>query len=193
MVDLVLGAIYHYLSNQRKKKFFGSIAKNTFFGLKPEIFNISKNNYKRQKLEKSKLSNFVAQNLIKNKIVGIINDRMEFGPRALGNRSMIANPAKKNITKILNRRLKRSDFMPFAPMIRDVDAKKILENYSSEDYSSRFMTITYNVKQKYHEKLRNILHLDNTFRVQIIDKIENQLCYEIYSNFFKKSGILHVL
>ena len=62
--------------------------------------------------------------------------------------------------------------MPFAPMIRDVDAKKILENYSSEDYSSRFMTITYNVKQKYHEKLRNILHLDNTFRVQIIDKIK---------------------
>ena len=68
--------------------------------------------------------------------------------------------------------------MPFAPMIRDVDAKKILENYSSEDYSSKLL-IYYMSRAKYHEKLRNILHLDNTFRVQIIDKIENQLCYEI--------------
>ena len=54
---------------------------------------------------------------------------MEFGPRALGNRSILANPLQKNITKILNNKLQRSDFMPFAPIIRDVDAKKILENF----------------------------------------------------------------
>ena len=52
---------------------------------------------------------------------------MEFGPRVLGNRSILANPLQKNITKILNNKLQRSDFMPFAPIIRDVDAK-ILEN-----------------------------------------------------------------
>ena len=48
---------------------------------------------------------------------------MEFGPRALGNRSIIANPLQKNITDILNKRLNRSDFMPFAPMVLDRDAK----------------------------------------------------------------------
>ena len=74
---------------------------------------------------------------------------MEFGPRALGNRSILANPSVVNITDILNKKLKRSDFMPFAPMIRDIDAKNILENYSSNDFTARFMTITYNVKSEF--------------------------------------------
>ena len=79
--------------------------------------------------------------------------------------------------------------MPFAPMIRDIDAKNILENYSSEDYTSRFMTITYNVKSEFKRKLKNIIHKDNTIRVQVVDKFQNNLCYNILTKFYKKTGI----
>ncbi len=114
---------------------------------------------------------------------------MEFGPRALGNRSILANPSQKNITNKLNERLKRSDFMPFAPMIRDIDANKILKNYSKNDYSSKFMTITYEVKKKFKSKLKNIVHYDNTIRVQVIDKINNNLCYDILTQFYNKTKV----
>ena len=76
--------------------------------------------------------------------------------------------------------------MPFAPMIRDIDANKILKNYSKNDYSSKFMTITYEVKKEFKFKLKNIVHLDNTIRVQVIDKINNNLCYDIITDSTKK-------
>ena len=79
------------------------------------------------KFKKDRLYDYISECLIKNKIVGVINDKMEFGPRALGNRSILANPSVVNITDILNKKLKRSDFMPFAPMIRDIDAKIFLK------------------------------------------------------------------
>ena len=79
--------------------------------------------------------------------------------------------------------------MPFAPMIRDIDAKKILKNYSKTDYSSKFMTITYEVKKEFKFKLKNIVHLDNTIRVQVIDRINNKLCYDIITEFYKKTKL----
>ena len=144
---LVLGAIYLALSKSKKKKIFGNILGNVFFGNKAKNINIIPSHFKVLKLSKKKQCDYIVNSLINNKIVGVINEKMEFGPRALGNRSILANPSQENITNKLNERLKRSDFMPFAPMIRDIDANKILENYSKNDYSSKFMTITYEVKK----------------------------------------------
>ena len=79
--------------------------------------------------------------------------------------------------------------MPFAPMVLDRDAKKVLVNYNELDFSSKFMTITYSVKDEYKQKLKNIVHNDNTLRVQIIDKHNNKLCYGILSKFSKKTKI----
>ena len=101
----------------------------------------------------------------------------------------ISKSMTDNITDILNSKLLRSEFVPFAPMIRIEDAKEILENFSYNDHSSRFMTITYNVKKKYRTKLKNILHHDNTFRVQIVDNKQNKLCYNILTCFYKKTKI----
>lgn len=186
---LVLGGIYLAINKNYRQKYFNKITMNVFYGNKPKIF-LPKVNFKKYKtvhLNSLKLYDFLSDSLIKNKIIGIINDRMEFGPRALGNRSILANPLKKNITNILNERLKRSDFMPFAPIFRDKDAYKILEKYNKNDFSAKFMTITYSVKKEFSSKLKNIIHLDNTVRAQIIDKKNNKLCYLILSNFYKKS------
>ena len=184
---LVLGGIYMSLKKVDKKK-FSHIQKNVFFGSCSSKFK-PKAKYNLLKFKKDRLYDYISECLIKNKIVGVINNKMEFGPRALGNRSILANPSNVNITDILNKKLKRSDFMPFAPMIRDIDAKNILENYSSKDYTARFMTITYNVKFEFKRKLKNIIHKDNTIRVQVIDKSQNKLCYNILTQFYKKTGI----
>ena len=78
--------------------------------------------------------------------------------------------------------------MPFAPMIRDVDAKKILENYSSEDYSSRFMTITYNCREKFIKNHPAVVHIDGTARPQIISKNDNPEYYEVVKKYCNMSG-----
>ena len=186
---LVLGAIYLNFSKLKSKKYFNKISKNVFYGTSPKISYSSKYEYEKLEFTPKKLYDYISNCLIEDKIVGVINNRMEFGPRALGNRSILANPMTDNITDILNYKLTRSEFMPFAPMIRIEDAKEILENFSYNDHSSRFMTITYNVKKKYRIKLKNILHHDNTFRVQIIDNKENKLCYNILTCFYKKTKI----
>ena len=112
------------MSKHQKKKFFANIQGNAFFGNKAKNINIIPPHLKVLKLSQKKKCDYIVNGLINNKIIGVINEKMEFGPRALGNRSILANPAQKNITNKLNKRLKRSDFMPFAPMIRDIDAKK---------------------------------------------------------------------
>ncbi len=188
---LVLGGVFLSSSQKYKKKYFNKICTNVFFGTNTKI-ELNKNDLQRFKIIKLKnndLFKFVSQSLIQNKIVGVINGKMEFGPRALGNRSILANPKKDNITDILNKRLNRSDFMPFAPIFLDKHAKLVLHDYKSSDHTSKFMTITYSVKQNFKRKLRNIIHHDNTLRAQIIDKKNNSLCYGILSNFANDSGI----
>ena len=186
---LVLGGIYLSVSNKLKKKYFNKVAENIFYGTKLNKIGQKEIlfSYQKKAINLKQSSKIAADSLVKKKIIGIINSRMEFGPRALGNRSILANPLQKNITKILNNKLQRSDFMPFAPIIRDVDAKKILENFKTDDFSSRFMVMTYFVKKKYQKLLKNIIHIDNTVRAQIIDKRNNKLCYEILSMFYDQT------
>ncbi len=188
---LVLGGIYLNCSKKNKTKFFSKLTNNVFYGndVSSNSYKINLTKFRTINLSDNKLYSYITNSLIKNKIVGIVNGKMEFGPRALGNRSIIANPLQKNITDILNKRLNRSDFMPFAPMVLDRDAKKVLVNYDELDFSSKFMTITYSVKDEYKQKLKNIVHNDNTLRVQIIDKHNNKLCYGILSKFSKKTKI----
>ncbi len=184
---LVLGGIYLSASNKLRNKYFRRITQNVFFGTK--LNNSMKSSSLKKKSLNSKQSSELAANcLVKEKIIGIVNSKMEFGPRALGNRSILANPLQRNISMKLNKRLQRSDFMPFAPIIRDIDAKKILEDYSSNEYSSKFMVMTYFVKKQYRKMLTNIIHVDNTVRAQIIDKKNNTLCYMILSKFYEHTG-----
>ena len=72
------------------------------------------------------------QSLNKGKVVGLINGRMEFGPRALGNRSIIVNTSDKSINEWLNTRLGRNEFMPFAPVIRSETAKLAFKNFFTD-------------------------------------------------------------
>jgi carbamoyltransferase len=122
-------------------------------------------------------------------ILGIYNGRTEWGPRALGNRSIIASAYLAQVPNFLNLRLGRNDFMPFAPIIRDVDAGKVFENYSDELLASKFMTVTLNVKSEIRELIPSVVHLDGTARPQVLHKEDNPGVYEILNGIAEQHGI----
>ena len=126
----------------------------------------------------------VAQLIADGNIVGWYQGKMEWGPRALGCRSILADPRKAEMKDILNEKIKhRESFRPFAP--------SILEEYVSEyfeiDRSSPYMLIVVPVKKP--EKIPAVTHVDGTGRLQTVNKDANPLYYDLISEFYKITGI----
>ena len=130
----------------------------------------------------------IAQFLITDKIVGFYTGRMEWGPRALGRRSIIANPFRKEVNIELNRRLNRTEFMPFAPSILDYKAAEYLIDFDEDCPASDYMTLTYDVETTYHEQLQAVVHVDGTCRPHIVKKENNAYYYAILEAFYVRSG-----
>jgi carbamoyltransferase len=132
----------------------------------------------------------VATGLIENGAAGaIFVGRMEHGPRALGARSIIANPTDPTINDRLNQRLNRSEFMPFAPYVLDEDADEVFEITPVNRYAARFMTITCAVRPRWRERIPAVVHVDNTARPQIIRDADNPLFAAILRRFRERTGI----
>src|SRR6266545_1445436 len=115
--------------------------------------------------------------------------RMEFGPRALGARSILASPADHAINDDLNQRLERSEFMPFAPYVLDEDADKVFDITPVNRYAARFMTITCGVKPAWRAKIPAVVHVDGTARPQIVRDEENPLYAAILRRFRDATGL----
>ncbi len=115
--------------------------------------------------------------------------RMEFGPRALGARSIIASPADHAINDDLNRRLERSEFMPFAPYVLDEDAVRVFDITPVNRYAARFMTITCGVKPEWQKRIPAVVHVDGTARPQIVRPSENPLYAAILRGFRDATGL----
>ena len=129
---------------------------------------------------------FTAEALENDKIIGWFQGGSEFGPRALGHRSILANPMSKNIKDILNARVKfREGFRPFAPITIAEKAKKYFE---MDDYLSPYMLIVCPVNQEYQTVMPGITHIDETARVQTLEKNQNPLLYEILEEFEERTG-----
>ena len=114
---------------------------------------------------------------------------MEWGPRALGNRSILASTTDATINKTLNDRLSRTEFMPFAPIIMEEHAREYFVGYNSSDIASRFMTITYDVFPDKHKIIPAVVHVDGTARPQVVRKQDNQSLHMILSEYYKLTGI----
>lgn len=127
--------------------------------------------------------------LVSGKVGATYAGRMEFGPRALGARSILARPDKKSINEELNRRLERSDFMPFAPYVLEEDCDKIFEITSVNRYAARFMTITCAVRPEWHTRIPAVIHVDGTARPQIVRDQENALYANILRRFRQATGL----
>ena len=135
------------------------------------------------------LSREVAILLESEKIIGVFQGRMEFGPRALGNRSIIANPFRKEINTELNRRMNRTEFMPFAPIVMSEFAEEIFDMSrmaSKEPFN--FMTMTCDVKEEWRRKIPAVVHVDNTARPQLVGQLTNPMIHKILEAFKERTG-----
>lgn len=114
---------------------------------------------------------------------------MEYGPRALGNRSIFASPLNRDINDELNYRLKRTNFMPFAPAIMEEYANDYLLDWTPTQLAARFMTMAYDGTALCNEKAPAIVHVDGTIRPQVVRKMDNPRFHSIIKNFFKITGV----
>ena len=164
--------------------------KNIYIGPEyPDIEGyLKQHNIPFKKMSDTQLFKKTAELIYQNKIVGWFQGRMEFGPRALGNRSILANPCNKNAKDILNTRVKhREEFRPFAPAVCKEDAKKY---FSTDDTSlTDYMLSVCQVKTKYKRLLPSITHVDGSARVQTVKKDQNLRFYKLIKQFGKLSGV----
>lgn len=135
----------------------------------------------------------VAKLLNYGKIIGICQGASESGPRSLGNRSIIANPADKDVVNKLTKILRRNKFMPFAPTVLSEFANQVFDIKKSS-HTAEFMTMCYDTKQEWIDKIPAVLHqIDKTARPQVLNRETNPDYYDIISEFYKLSGIPLVL
>ena len=130
----------------------------------------------------------VLNELLKGNIVGVASGRAEFGPRALGNRSLLADPRGTEIKDKVNEIKRRQKFRPFAPSVLEEHAHEI---FDMPVRKSQFMQFT--APCKYPKKYPAICHIDNTSRVQTVSKEDNPGYYRLIKRFYEKTGCPMVL
>jgi carbamoyltransferase len=126
----------------------------------------------------------------KGAVVAWFQGRMEFGPRALGNRSVLADPRKPEIKDIVNLKVKfREPFRPFCPSFLEGKGEEIFENYISSPY----MIMSFKVKDDYLNKIPAVVHIDGTARPQEVAKSTNKLYYDLIKYFYEITGVPVIL
>jgi len=136
------------------------------------------------------LAKTVAEMISDGKVVAVFQGRMEFGPRALGNRSILADPRRADMKDIVNRIVKhREGFRPFAPACLQESASRFFIGCQESPY----MIKTYQVVEGMASVIPAITHVDNTARVQTVTRAENPFYYDVISSFGELTGVPVVL
>lgn len=140
-----------------------------------------------------KLEEEVAGFIADDKIVAFFQGRMETGPRALGNRSLLANPTNRDMREILNRKVKhREYFRPLAPSVLVEEADKWFE-IDKPTSAADFMLMTYPAQEDKQERIPAVVHTDGSCRVQCVRSETNPRYHKVISEFQKLTGVPVVL
>jgi len=189
--SLSIGACY-YITNRRGIK--TEPLSNVYLGPEPNKYSnwikfIVDNNcdYNFNLYEVS--SNLISDLLIEGKVIGRCDGKMEFGNRALGNRSILADPRNPNIVKKINDMIKMRDFwMPFSATILDTYEKKYIVN--PKNLNAKFMTMAFDSTESARVHIPAALHpADLTVRPQVLKKEDNPEYYDIIKSFEEKTGV----
>tara|TARA_Y100001968_G_C19444518_1_gene764515 strand:+ start:348 stop:2093 length:1746 start_codon:yes stop_codon:yes gene_type:complete len=191
MTDAGLGVGSALMVANQHKKYPITPLLNVFLG--PEYSNSkieeTLNKYKVNYYKPDNINLEIANKLFNQKIVARFDGRLEYGPRALGNRSILFQATDITANDWLNKKLKRTEFMPFAPITLLEYFNECYENISKELNTYQFMTITVNCSKKMKEQSPAVVHVDGTARPQLVNKLNNPDLHEILSNYYKLSGI----
>ena len=183
-----LGAAFKVCADY-KEKIINS--ENPYLGkdfLSEEIEKILKSKFYNGKIgyyrieDKKKLYREAANLITEGKIVGWFQGRMEFGPRALGNRSILADPRNPNMKDIINKKIKRREsFRPFAPSV----LKEFQNEWFNSDFENPYMSSLANVKDEKKKLIPAVTHIDGTARFQTVDKKKNLHFFNLINEFYK--------
>ncbi|MFW6193271.1 MAG: carbamoyltransferase C-terminal domain-containing protein, partial [Gemmatimonadota bacterium] len=131
----------------------------------------------------------VAEKLAEGSVVARFAGRMEFGPRALGNRSILYQPTDPTAQDWLNERLDRTEFMPFAPAVLLEEADRCFEGLDGARDTARFMTITFDCTPWMRENCPGVVHVDGTARPQLVDRDGNPSFWKIIDAYRRRTGL----
>ncbi len=135
----------------------------------------------------------VAELLAQGNVVARFDGRMEYGPRALGNRSILYQPTDPTVNEWLNQRLNRTEFMPFAPVTLEEYADEGYQNLDGARYAAKFMTVAFDCTSWMKERCPAVVHVDGTARPQLIDRQSNPSYYKIVDEYRKITGLASVI
>jgi carbamoyltransferase len=182
-----VGSALYYLSQNKQYEMNNKKLSICFHGYEEKfIIEDHKDNLKNLIVEKNKNpEKFIAEKINNQKVVAIYNSGSEFGPRALGARSILANPTNHKIKEILNKKIKlREPFRPFAPIC----LKEKVHDYFNIKNDSNFMLFICEALEKNKHLIPGVVHEDNTARVQSVSK-DNVYLYNILNEFYKLSNV----
>jgi carbamoyltransferase len=195
---LAVGAAY-YVWNQVLKKPRSFVMDHAYWGpgFGDEVIrhaidasSVANGEYSVTELAEPELLQRTAAIIAQGKILGWYQGRAEWGPRALGNRSIVADPRRPEMKEILNRRIKhREIFRPFAPSIL---AEKTGE-WFEKSYPSPFMTLAYAVRPEKRDKIPAPTHVDGTGRLQTVTREANPRYHALIREFERETGVPVVL
>jgi carbamoyltransferase len=155
-----------------------------------EAAKLADDGYTIALLEEEKLLEQTAKIIGEGKILGWFQGRAEWGPRALGNRSIVADPRKPEMKEILNRRIKhREIFRPFAPSI----LAEATSHWFEQAHPSPFMTMAYSVRPEKRDKIPAPTHVDGTGRLQTVTKTANPRYWKLIKEVERQTGVPVVL
>jgi carbamoyltransferase len=143
-----------------------------------------------ERLDDAELFDHVAERIVEGNVVGWFQGRMEFGPRALGNRSIVVDPRRDDMKDILNARIKhREPFRPFAPSI----LAEATGDWFDQDYTSPFMVLVYKTRPEKRSQIPAVNHVDDTGRLQTVERDVAPRYYELIKSFAVRTGVPIVL
>ena len=182
---MIVSSNYNINFENCKSPYLGSKYSN-----KEIISSLNNNKYQKkisfEIINESKLFDNIAKIISEGNIIGWFQDEMEFGPRALGNRSILADPTNPNMKDIINKKIKRREsFRPFAP----VTLKEFQSEWFSSKFVSQYMSSLSMVKKDKQEIVPSITHVDGTARLQTVEKKTNFKLASLIESFKKITNV----
>jgi carbamoyltransferase len=187
---IAVGAAYHYLAHNLPGGYLPERLPHVFLG--PE--------YSEEEMGRAldragvtcsrprDLEAAVVEKLLDGKAVARFSGALEYGPRALGHRTLMYRPDDPSVNDWLNRRLNRSEFMPFAPVTLDEHAEHCYLQVEKARYAARFMTMCFDCTPQMKRASPGVVHIDGTARPQLIDEATDPAYYRIVRLFYEKTG-----
>ncbi|MBI3282800.1 hypothetical protein HYZ70_01855, partial [Candidatus Curtissbacteria bacterium] len=182
---------YHAILGKKRKL----VQDNCYYGAdfsESEIGKFLKSRkIKYRKMTEDKLTGFLASAIAHGKVIGFFHGRAEWGPRALGARSIMADPRREEMKEIVNTKIKfREPYRPFAPVVLAKKAKDYFEVGGLEhQYLTNFMLGVFPVKPKMRKVIPAVTHVDGSCRLQIVSRNQNARYYDIIKKFGDKTGV----